>query len=387
MDGIAHQVVRPGDTARSLFGFLERTYWTGGTLEGPDPGIRFNTRIWRFVKSYLSMVEWSDALVYQQAQGYWTFANWMLWRTSQADHHRRLAIATSDGVLASQTTEGYWHYPNPEWRGRIATVEGCFAALGLLDSYRETGDGRYLDGAVRWHHYMESEIGYRIQPDPSMLAINYFQHGSGHRGGVPNNSTLVLWVLARLWEETGDAAFLERAPSLVRWLDHVQMDDGELPYRLGREPDDVEVHFLCHQYNAFEFMDLVHYRRITGDEAISGVIERLARFLATGVTPEFHAAYNCNDRRTTVLYYDLALAQALQQATELGLGDHRATVSEMYRRVIAQQRSDGGFSYHSTRNYGILSDRRAYPRYLSMMLVHLLMAEAQGIGSGVAESS
>ena len=386
VDGIAHQKIEPGDAARELFGFLERSHWNGAALEGPDPGIRFNARLWRFAKSYLSLILLDDALIYQQAQGYWTFANWMMWRSSGAEHHRDLAVATSEGVLACQTPEGYWHYPNPEWRGRIATVEGSFAALGLLESYREIGDERYLEGAVRWHRFMERDIGYRKQPDPSMLAINYFQHGSEHSGGVPHNSTLVLWLLARLWEETADRAFLDRAPYLVQWLYHVQMDNGELPYRLGRDLDDVTVHFLCHQYNAFEFMDLLHYRRITGDEAIAGVIERLAGFLATGVTPDVHTAYDCNDRRTTVLYYDLALAQALHQATELGLGDHRATVSEMYRGSIAQQRPNGGFSYHSKRNYGVLSDKRAYPRYLSMMLVHLLTAHGQGILAGGAGS-
>ena len=379
MDGIAHQMVTPGNVARDLFGFLEREFWNGSALEGPDPGIRWNTRVGRFLKSYLSMIRWNDALIYQQAQAYWTFANWMMWRSSQVERHRDLAVATSEGTLALQTPEGYWHYPNPEWRGRIATVEGCFAALGLLDSYRETGDERYLDAAVRWHAYMDTEVGYRNQSDPAMLAINYFQHAAGHGGGVPNNSTLVLWLLARLWEETGDRDYLDRAPAMVKWLDHVQLEDGELPYRLGSVPEESEIHFLCHQYNAFEFMDLVHYRRITGDDAISGVIERLAGFLAAGVTPEFHTAYNCNDRHTTVLYYDLALAQALQQATDLGLGDHRDVAAKMYRGVIAQQRSDGGFAYHSKRNYRVMSDRRSYPRYLSMMLVHLLMAEAQGI--------
>jgi hypothetical protein len=377
--------VTPAIAAQRLFGFLEEAFWTGSVLEGPDPGIRFNTRVGRFVKSYLPMMPWRDHLVYQQAQGYWVIGNWMMWRGSGDVRHRDIALSTSDAVITQQRPDGHWPYPNPEWRGRIATVEGCFAALGLLESYQATGDERYLEGAVRWHRFMESEIGYRHQPDPSMLAINYFRHASGHQGGVPNNSTLALWLLARLWEATGDRAFLEHASPMVKWLRHVQLPDGELPYRLASQPEEHEIHFLCHQYNAFEFMDLVHYRRITGDDSISGVIERLAGFLASGVTDELHAAYDCNDQRTTVLYYDLALAQALSQATALGLGDHQSTVVDMYRQVVAQQRPDGGFRYHSRRNYGVLQDKRSYPRYLSMMLVHLLLADEQAIslsGSG-----
>ena len=46
------------------------------SLSGPDPGIRFNTRVGRFVKSYFSLLPWSDNLVYMQAQGYWIFGNW-----------------------------------------------------------------------------------------------------------------------------------------------------------------------------------------------------------------------------------------------------------------------------------------------------------------------
>jgi hypothetical protein len=210
-----------------------------------------------------------------------------------------------------------------------------------------------------------------------MLAINYFLHTSGEWGGVPNNSTLALWWLARLWEESGDRTFLDRAPAMVAWLDHCQLPTGELPYRTASRSKEGQDHFLCHQYNAFEFMDLVHYRRITGDESISPVIGRLAEFLAAGVTAGGYAAYECSNHTTRVLYYDLALAQALNQATDLGLLDSRGTVRAMYRDVIDLQRPDGSFRYHSVRSYRALRDARSYPRYQSMMLHHLLLADAQ----------
>jgi hypothetical protein len=123
----------------------------------------------------------------------------------------------------------------------------------------------------------------------------------------------------------------------------------------------------------------VHYRRLTGDDSVGPILEPLAEFLGAGVTRELHCAYDCDDRRTTVLYYDLALAQALKQASDLGLGSHDATVSEIYRQVIGSQRADGGFAYHSARNYGFLRDVRSYPRYLAIMLRHLLLANAQQV--------
>jgi hypothetical protein len=366
-----------GTAAQRLFGHMVRAHWDSRSLAGPDPGIRFNARIGRFIKSAVPKIRWNDDLVYQQAQGYWIMDNWMMSDSSGDARHAEIAVAASESVLAGQNQDGYWPYPNPEWRGRVATVEGCFAALGLLESHRRTGDHRFLQGAVRWHRFMDESIGYRPQQDPSMLAVNYFLHTGGEWGGVPNNSTLALWLLARLWEESGDGRFLDRAPAMVAWLDHCQLSTGELPYRTASRAKDGQDHFLCHQYNAFEFMDLVHYRRITGDESISPVIGRLAEFLAAGVTADGYAAHECSNHTTRVLYYDLALAQALNQATDLGLIDSRDTARAMYRDVIGLQRPDGTFRYHSVRSYRALRDARSYPRYQSMMLHHLLLADAQ----------
>jgi hypothetical protein len=39
---------------------------------------------------------------------------------------------------------------------------------------------------------------------------------------------------------------------------------------------------------------------------------------------------------------------------------------------LSQQRQDGGFAFYSRHNYGFLRDTRSYPRYLSMILNHLL---------------
>ena len=55
------------------------------------------------------------------------------------------------------------------------------------------------------------------------------------------------------------------------------------------------------------------------------------------------------------------------------MGDFDPLVSRAYRWVLSNQRPDGRFAYHSRANYGVLSDRRSYPRYLSMMLFHLLL--------------
>ena len=371
----------PLDAAVRLHGHLLNRHWTGNVLAGPDPGIRYNARVWRFVKSYLPFITWSDDLTYIQAQAYWILSNWRLWDLTGDSRYEALAVEASRGVLELQQPAGYWSYPNPEWSGRIATVEGCFGAIGLLETYSRTGDLRFLEGALAWYGYMRIGIGFRRQGD-EMLAVNYFAHGTGDGGGVPNNSTLALWMLGKLARITGDDSYLELASPMVAWLRNVQVATGELPYSLGRTADADQLHFLCHQYNAFEFMDLVAYHRLTGDPAVLPVMENLASFLATGFTNQGFARYDCDNDRTEVVYYTTALAQALRQATEIGLGDHSAVVERAYGRVMSQQRGDGSFEFHSRGNYGLLTDRRSYPRYLSMILLHLVR-EHQALSSAL----
>ncbi len=206
-----------------------------------------------------------------------------------------------------------------------------------------------------------------------MWAINYFAHRSGDGGGVPNNSTLLLWFLARLYQVTNEPRFLEPCRKMAAWLAHVQLPSGELPYALGKSADKDKTHFLCFQYNAFEFMDLVHYHRITGDQNVWPVIEKLAEYLSSGLTDDGKARFDCLHQTPDVPYYAMAIARALSQATSLGLGNFRRSADRAMGHVLSIQRDDGGLKYHSRQNYGCLSDGRSYPRYLSMILHHLLL--------------
>ena len=204
-----------------------------------------------------------------------------------------IARACTNSNVQLQQPPGYWDYPNREWKGRIATVEGCFAALGLLESYVRCSDHQYLHAAQRWFEFVETEVGFRKQTLNKMTAVNYFAHGSDKAGGVPNNSTLLLWLLGRLADVSGERRYLDRSSELVAWLTHVQLPSGELPYGLGRTADQDKIHFLCFQYNAFEFLDLVHYYAFTGDKRIWPVIVKLAEFLSNGLTESGASRYDC----------------------------------------------------------------------------------------------
>lgn len=369
----------PADTlfeaAKRLHGYLLKFAWDGQALAGPDSGVRFNARVGRFVKSYLRAIPWSDRRIYMQAQGYWILDNWHLFELTGDERYRDIALACSNYVLAAQRPEGYWEYPDPEWRNRIATVEGDFGCLGLVESYRQTGQDAFLAGAKKWYRYLIDEVGF--QGSDGMLAINYFSNVRGSM--VPNNTTLTLFTLARLADATQDTQYLTTCAAMVAWLNQVQLESGELPYAVtGSQDGRDRVHFLCYQYNAFELLDLVEYYRLTCDEAILPVVEKLAAYLSNGVTETGAASYDCHHRTPEVTYYAAALAAALSQATSLSVGDYRALSERGFRWVLTQQKPDGGFKFHSRANYNFLADRRAYPRNLAMILSHLLLeARAQ----------
>jgi hypothetical protein len=365
-----------GRAARQLHSYLVQRHWAGEALEGPDVGIRFNSRIGRFIKSYFPFLSWSDRLRYNQGQGYWIAANWLIYDLFEQKEARALALTTANDLLERQQPGGHWEYPNPEWRGRIATVEGNFATLGLLQAFERTEAERYLEGARRWHRYLVTEMGF--QELNGGLAVNYFANRPG--GMVPNNSTLTARTLARLAQVSGDEAYLERCPALIRFVRDAQRDTGELPYVVARPPREGRDHFLCFQYNAFELLDLVEYHRASDDADVLPIIEGIGRFLSGGLTTSGGARYNCSRDRPEILYYTAAVAAALSQVTALRLGDYRPLADAAYARVLAAQRDDGGMSYYSRGDYHILSDRRSYPRNLAMILYHLLLEHAREEG-------
>lgn len=366
--------------ATRLHAYLLSHHWQGKRLVGPDPGIRFNYRIGRFVKSYLSTRPWGDDLYYLQGQGYWVLGNWRLWELTGGEAYREIAVAASDSMLAEQDEEGAWGYPNPEWAGRVATAEGTWGALGLLESYRLTGEERYLGSALRWHSYLMSAVGFQRVNDE--LSVNYFAH-QPHGPRVPNNSAFLLRFLAELARVTGDATYLQPAAGLVRFMAAAQMDSGEFPYTVeGQDGRTGRTHFQCFQYNAFQCLDLMRYHQLTGDSAAMPAIRGVLDFLRGGLDSSGRAHYQCDNRHTTVTYHTAVMAAAFAKAAELGIDGYQELADRAYSYVLDRQRRDGGFE-HSRGDYRLLSDGRSYPRYLSMILYHILSEVLAG-GSGGA---
>ena len=214
---------------------------------------------------------------------------------------------------------------------------------------------------------MTATIGFQRHGDA--LAVNYFAGREGNP--VPNNSAFVLRFLAELADATGDDAYRQRCPGLLRFLEAAQSPFGEFPYVAAGPLPQGRPHFQCFQYNAFQCLDLMRYFELVGQRPPLW-IGKLLDFLRTGVAPDGHACYQCGNRRRTVNYHTAVLAAALHGGARLGFPGCREPADRACRYLLAQQRPDGGFPY-SRGDYGLLCDRRSYPRYLAMILFHLLM--------------
>jgi len=348
--------------ALRLHRYIAQKHWDGQAIAGPDPIGKIHWRITRFIRSYLPKLPGDDRYVYLQGQAYWIRGNLALWQHTQDPSYLDCARSCADYVVRSQPADGAWRHPPIRGRkGFISTVEGVWASLGLLAAYQATGHPDYLSAALKWHTVQTNRIGF--QQVANGLAANYYAHASGI---VPNVTTMLIWLTAELHAATGDPTCIQHTAPMVRFIAHSQLDSGELPYAVNERP-----HFMCYQYNAFQFMDLAHYYRLTGDDAIRPGLEKLAAFLSTGLTESGSCRYNCFKTAPRVHYWTAALGAALHQAHQLGLGDYETRSDRAYRYLSSRQRPDGGFDF-SERNYGFLRDRRSYPRYLAMILVHLL---------------
>lgn len=365
----------PGADAKTkaamwLHQYLVCQHWNGNALIGPDVGIRLNYRLGRFIKGYIPQINWKDDYSYVQGQGYWVLANWQLFWNTREEQFHSIAVRCSDYLLTQQREDGAWIYPNPEWHGRVATAEGTWGSLGLLESYRRTGNAKFLASAVAWHEFMDQKIGF--QQAGAELAVNYFYGRTGAR--VPNNSAFVLRFLSELWATTGEGAYRRRCSGLMKFLQTAQCSTGEFPYTLeGKSGEEGRQHFQCYQYNAFQCLDLMRYYELTEDPAAFPLIERLLNFLRQGLADDGHAFFDCGNRHQQVTYHTAVLAQAFARARQVGIEGYDFLAYRAYSRLLASQRSDGGFAF-SRGDYFLLSDRRSYPRNLAMILYHLLPA-------------
>jgi len=371
--------------AERLHAHLLKRHYSQGLVHGPDAGVRFHLRLWRFFKAALAFVPWNDDYVFLQSQGYWILSNWMLHETTGEQKYRALALESTEATLRSQQPEGFWLYPLPERKHLIATVEGNWGAIGLLATYAREPRKELLQAAVRWYDYLVGRIGFQAHAPGK--AINYFDKPQGK---IPNNSTEAAWLFLRLWKATGDARFVEHVDAMLDFLANAQLPTGELPYIVEGPHEKGRIHYLCYQYNAFQFLKLAWAAALRSDPRTRRILSALAGFLAKGVTKAGASAADCFHAKPETDYFTAVLAAALREAQKLPIADCRLPIladrqssivnpqsearersERCYARLLRRQRPDGSFAY-TTGDYGFLRDGRSYPRPQVMTLFHLL---------------
>lgn len=356
-------------SAIKLHDYLYKNFWNGHALVGPDPGLHLELRFFRFLKSYLSSINWHDNYYFLQAQGYWVKSNWGLFEITGDKKYKRIAITCSKHILAKQHEDGSWEYPLKAWKKYVSTVEGTWASLGLLETFKRTNELAYLDGAMKWYDFLINKVGF--QEFKGAWAINYFDVPK-HR--VPNNTTLVLWFFAELYEIQRNSKFLKFNDKLIKFIQLCQGDNGEIRYSVERE------HYLCYHYNAFEFLDLYHFYRIIADEKVRIILKKIAKFLSKGVTEIGSVKYDCFQTFPEKIFYSAVVGAALTAAMLMGLRGCEEHVKRLYDFLLKNQNSDGSFmlSRHDSPyltkpiSHGFLVDKRSYPRPLTFILQHLL---------------
>jgi uncharacterized protein YyaL (SSP411 family) len=354
--------------ALTLHHHIKENHWDGRGIIGPDPIGKIHWRFTRFVRSYLPWLPYDDRYLYLQGQAYWIMSNLSLAELTGRNSYIELAHLCADRIVECQREDGAWLHPPIRFRkGFISTVEGAWAGLGLIAIFKKTGKTSHLNAAQKWYDFQVDHSGFQRVGEG--LAANYYSHS---KVKIPNVTTMTVWLSEELFQVTGDSKYREYNERMIRFVADSQLESGELPYELGR------THFMCFQYNAFQFLDLANCYAYTYDPTTRKVLEKVARFLSSGVTDIGSCRYNCSRAFPEVYYWATALASALRQAYQMGLGDYLALSERCYNYALTLQKRDGGFDF-SRRSYGILTDRRSYPRYLAMILNHLLYRASCGI--------
>lgn len=355
--------------AERLQHHLERTHLREGLLRGPDPGVRFNLRAWRFIKSALPALARRDDYVFTQTQLYWALSNYLLFDATGIERYRNLALECAEGVLRLETNVGTWPYPLPERRHLIATLESMAAAAALLAAHARAPRATFLDGAVRASDFILNRIGF--QPHGTGEAIDYFDRP---RGKIPNNSVMAVWFFLRMQKATSDPRFAAHVPAMVRFVESVQLPSGEIPYIVDGPNERARQHYLCFQYNAFQFLYMAWAERLAPGTWKKECLAALARFIRGGVQANGACANECAAAGAggpETDYYTAALGAALHEAWRLGFLPDDEPANQCFARVLARQKDSGAFRF-STGDYGILRDNLSYPRQQAMTLFHLL---------------
>jgi hypothetical protein len=226
-----------------------------GDTMGPGTGERGN-----FTQNNAYDTSWVCYLLFLRTgeRRYWQRARSAALHTADIDvvHHSTRTPVEVGGIRIhgpnhvqynAEAIEGTSVAPNHEW------VEG------LIATYHLTGEGRYLRLAegVAEHILRARQAGW--------ISARYNAKWNGAR-----NLCWPILVLTAVYDETGEAKYLEEAKRIVRDLGSIQLENGSFPITIGPYVAAAPLH------NTIAMEVLGRYYTITGDAVAKDIYMKCA---------------------------------------------------------------------------------------------------------------
>ncbi len=295
-----------------------------------------------------------------QTQAYWIRANLRLYEMLEEETFLTLAIRTGNALVLRQK-EGWWKSNLIGLSNRLDVIHNTLIANSLFDLYELTGDKRYMESVLTYDDVLNKRIGFTYLDDGSAF-VRYFS--GGKKEFVCNANTLVLSFLGRLTKVGYSRK--EVIKSLLKALSNSMLENGELPYDAC-----FTLHYQCTQYNAFELMDLIEYQYYSSGNDAEKLIDKIARWLASRVTPEGYVWYQCNKMFPLITYHHTATLAALSAAhTHIHFNEClQKKNSRLLKFCLERQMRNGLFEYGYFRPS--FHDRGSYLRPNCIILKNL----------------
>jgi lantibiotic modifying enzyme len=281
----APATIYSGNAGVVLF-FLELAQATGeqSYLEAARLGADHIVETWREVLDYSFFLDVRYDFNHGLAGTAFVLAH--VWRATDDPRYRAAAVAITERIIEAAQVEG----DGIRWIGASSAALGDGATvLYLLWAANALEEPRFREAAARAGRLILSQA----EPDPRggwrWVAYPMEQIGAPN-SYMPNfefGTAGVALVMARLYAETGESAFLEAAKQGAA---HVQAlatvrDDAALLFH--REPDMTDLFYLGYcggpVGTARIFYELY---RLTGEQEYRKWLERFARGISTSGVPE-----------------------------------------------------------------------------------------------------
>jgi len=140
-------------------------------------------------------------------------------------------IGVSERLVADQNPRGNWldYGPCSAAKQRFHPRQTYWWAIPLIDTYQRTGRPEFLDTAIASGHFCRQAM----RADGGYIRGTYTGYRTDSFGHETSGSACAAILFMRLFEETGDAEWLDVATTALRYCARVQFREPADPNLLG----------------------------------------------------------------------------------------------------------------------------------------------------------